>query len=98
MSTNFQTVELDQLPFPSTMLIDYIRVYQKKGQKNIGCDPTDFPTQDYINRCAFRTSSPGACLLTCASCSHIDAYTNPNFTTWAQAGNSFPKNRLIDDC
>ena len=49
MSTNFATVEEALLPFPSTMLIDYVRVYQKKGQKNIGCDPPDFPTADYIN-------------------------------------------------
>ena len=49
MSTNFATVEEDLLPFPSFMLIDYVRVYQKKGQKNVGCDPPDFPTADYIN-------------------------------------------------
>ncbi|PAV20766.1 glycoside hydrolase family 16 [Pyrrhoderma noxium] len=79
MSTNFATVELDELPFPSTMLVDYVRVYQKKGSKNIGCDPDDFPTADYIN-------------------TYIEAYTNPNLTTWEQAGQSFPKNSLIDDC
>lgn len=49
MSTNFATVEEALLPFPSTMLIDYVRVYQRKGSKNIGCDPPDFPTADYIN-------------------------------------------------
>ena len=53
MSTNFATVETDLLPFPSTMLVDYVRVYQKKGQKNIGCDPSDFPTADYINTLVF---------------------------------------------
>lgn len=49
MSTNFATVDLDNLPFPSTMLVDYVRVYQKKDSKNIGCDPADFPTANYIN-------------------------------------------------
>lgn len=49
MSTNFATVETELLPFPATMLVDYVRVYQKKDQKNVGCDPTDFPTADYIN-------------------------------------------------
>jgi len=29
---------------------------------------------------------------------HIEAYTNPNITTWAQAGNTFPRNRLYDGC
>jgi len=31
------------------MSIDYIRVYQPRDAINIGCDPHDFPTQDYIN-------------------------------------------------
>jgi len=29
---------------------------------------------------------------------HISAYTNPNLTTWAQAGNTFPRNSLYDGC
>ena len=29
---------------------------------------------------------------------HSNAYSNANLTTWAQAGNTFPKNRLIDKC
>jgi len=29
---------------------------------------------------------------------HIQAYTNPNLTTWAQAGNTFPRNSLYDGC
>jgi hypothetical protein len=49
MSTNFGPVDLTHLPFPVHMYIDYIRVYQPKGQRNIGCDPPDFPTATYIN-------------------------------------------------
>ena len=30
--------------FPSEFLIDYVRVYQRKGHTNIGCDPKDYPT------------------------------------------------------
>ena len=30
------------------MRIDYIRVYQLKGQINYGCDPEGFPTDAYI--------------------------------------------------
>ncbi|WVQ80501.1 hypothetical protein IAT38_002606 [Cryptococcus sp. DSM 104549] len=30
--------------------------------------------------------------------SHMNAYSNPNLTTWAQAGYNFPKNSLIDKC
>ncbi|KAF7369039.1 Beta-glucan synthesis-associated protein [Mycena venus] len=49
MSTNFGTVDLEHLTFPTTLKLDYVRVYQYANSINIGCDPTDFPTQDYIN-------------------------------------------------
>lgn len=35
------------------MLVDYIRVYQRKGETNVGCDPKDFPTAAYINTYVF---------------------------------------------
>ena len=63
MSENFGFVDLEHLPFPVHMKVDYVRVYQPKGEENIGCEPSDFPTQDYINQ-------------------YIEAYTNPNLTTW----------------
>ncbi|KAJ7084395.1 beta-glucan synthesis-associated [Mycena belliarum] len=49
MSTNFGPVDVEHLPFPAHLSIDYIRVYQPKGSINIGCDPPDFPTSNYIN-------------------------------------------------
>ncbi|KAH8113341.1 beta-glucan synthesis-associated [Phellopilus nigrolimitatus] len=80
MSFNFAQVDLADLPFPATMLIDYVRVYQKSGSKNIGCDPKDFPTADYIN-------------------TYIEAYTNPNLTTWRDDfGQPFPKSSLLNGC
>ncbi|KAF8514321.1 beta-glucan synthesis-associated protein [Hysterangium stoloniferum] len=80
ISENFGGVDFKHLIFPVTMSIDWIRVYQPKGEKNIGCDPPAFPTQDYIN-------------------AYIDAYTNPNLTTWRDDYKQpFPKNRLIDNC
>ena len=51
MSRNFGPVDLDQLTFPAQMRIDYIRVYQPTNAINIGCDPKDFPTEAYINKC-----------------------------------------------
>ncbi|TDL29248.1 glycoside hydrolase family 16 protein [Rickenella mellea] len=48
MSKNFGDVDLADLIFPAVMQIDYIRVYQPKDAKNIGCDPPDFPTAAYI--------------------------------------------------
>lgn len=28
--------------FPAHFRIDYVRVYQKSGQKNVGCDPKNY--------------------------------------------------------
>ncbi|KAJ1034868.1 hypothetical protein NDA18_000476 [Ustilago nuda] len=50
ISSGFGFIDWEHLRFPGKMLIDYVRVYQPEGQTNIGCDPEDFPTQDYINR------------------------------------------------
>lgn len=50
MSKNFGVVDLQHLTFPTTMQIDWIRVYQPKDAINIGCDPSDFPTEAYINQ------------------------------------------------
>ncbi|KAJ6593908.1 beta-glucan synthesis-associated [Mycena capillaripes] len=80
MSTNFGPVDLDHLPFPCHLSIDYIRVYQPKNAINIGCDPPDFPTLQYIN-------------------TYIEAYTNPNLTTWRDDFHQpFPKNKFLEEC
>ncbi|KZS95716.1 glycoside hydrolase family 16 protein [Sistotremastrum niveocremeum HHB9708] len=50
MSRNFGNVDLEHLRFPTSMLVDWIRVYQPPDAINIGCDPDDFPTQAYINQ------------------------------------------------
>ncbi|KAL1752846.1 beta-glucan synthesis-associated [Schizophyllum commune] len=50
MSKNFGEVDLDHLTFPTTMSIDYIRVYQPSDRINIGCDPPGFPTSAYIEQ------------------------------------------------
>ena len=49
MSPGWQTIDLSTMSFPTEMLIDYVRIYQKKGHENIGCSPDDYPTKDYIN-------------------------------------------------
>ena len=45
---NFAQLDFDLLQFPTTMSIDYIRIYQPKNAINIGCDPPNFPTAQYI--------------------------------------------------
>lgn len=51
ISEAFGQVEYDKLMFPSTMRMDYIRVYQDPNAINIGCDPSAFPTSAYISQC-----------------------------------------------
>lgn len=75
MSPGFQPVRYEALTFPAKYLIDYVRVYQRKDQINVGCSPKDMPTEDYIN-------------------DHINAYSNPNLTLWADAGYSYPKSSM----
>lgn len=48
-SGSFQTVDLSTLTFPNEMHVDYVRVYQREGETNVGCNPTNYPTTDYIN-------------------------------------------------
>lgn len=51
MSENFGgNVDLEHLKFPTTMRVDYVRVYQPSNAINVGCDPKDFPTASYINQ------------------------------------------------
>jgi hypothetical protein len=37
------------MEFPAIMQIDYVRVYQREGHNNFGCNPPGYPTADYIN-------------------------------------------------
>lgn len=51
MAESFQAQDFKHLVFPAEMLIDYVRVYQRRGIKNgVGCNPPNYPTTDYINR------------------------------------------------
>ncbi|PWN45783.1 SKN1-domain-containing protein [Ceraceosorus guamensis] len=50
VSKNFGAVDWDNLQWPATMAVEWVRVYQPKGQINVGCSPESMPTADYINR------------------------------------------------
>ncbi|KAA1084566.1 hypothetical protein PGT21_030862 [Puccinia graminis f. sp. tritici] len=49
LSDTFVPVNEAQLTFPAHMRFDYVRFYQRKGHKNVGCSPKDYPTEKYIN-------------------------------------------------
>lgn len=46
---DFGTIDWAELQWPNYMDIDWVRLYQK-GDPKIGCNPSDYPTEDYINR------------------------------------------------
>ncbi|KAJ6515518.1 beta-glucan synthesis-associated [Mycena sanguinolenta] len=58
ISSNWQTIDLTTMVFPAEMLVDYVRVYQRDGETNIGCDPPDYPTADYITNHYAAYSNP----------------------------------------
>ena len=47
MSDGFAPINYTHLPFPSTMRVDYIRIYQDDGGE-MTCDPEGYPTTPYI--------------------------------------------------
>ncbi|KAJ6550125.1 beta-glucan synthesis-associated [Mycena capillaripes] len=97
MSTNFGTVDLEHLTFPTTMSLDYVRVYQYEDQINIGCDPPDFPTQEYINTYIEAYTSEFL-----ASSNYVMPtrfVSDPLLTTWVDDYKQvFPKNSWVDSC
>lgn len=50
LSNNWAYIDWLSLVFPSTMSVDYVRLYQPEGQVNLGCDPEGYPTQEYIQK------------------------------------------------
>ena len=50
ISPNFGFIDFEHLTFPTTMSVDYVRVYQNPDNINIGCEPDGYPTQDYITK------------------------------------------------
>ncbi|KAF8073872.1 glycoside hydrolase family 16 protein [Lyophyllum atratum] len=76
--------------------------FQKQDFKNL-----KFPSKMYIDYVRIYQRQGTKNGITCDPPSHptskyiekhIQAYTNPNLTTWAQAGNTFPRNSLYHGC
>jgi len=49
ISESWQKIDHSTLTFPTEMLVDYVRIYQRKGHENVGCSPDGYPTEEYIN-------------------------------------------------
>ncbi|KAJ7923654.1 glycoside hydrolase family 16 protein [Mycena leptocephala] len=50
LSENFGFIDFDHLTFPAVMRVDWVRVYQDPDNVQVGCNPADYPTADYINQ------------------------------------------------
>ncbi|KDN44552.1 glycoside hydrolase family 16 protein [Tilletiaria anomala UBC 951] len=80
ISQNFGTPNWKGLKWPNMMDVDWIRVYQLPGQ-NVGCDPSDYPTKDYINRHIVAYTNPN--LTTWGNSPEVGGY-----------GQNWPRNKL----
>lgn len=49
VSNNWAYINWPGLRFPMHMRVDYVRVYQPSNQIDMTCDPTGYPTTNYIN-------------------------------------------------
>ncbi|KAN0059702.1 hypothetical protein ACQY0O_008274 [Thecaphora frezii] len=85
LSSGFTTVQFDQLKFPAVMRVDYVRVWQVEGEENVGCDPPDFPTADYIQRHAEAYWNP-----------NLTTWTEPR--PRGGYAHTFPKNSMTASC
>ncbi|TDL19136.1 SKN1-domain-containing protein [Rickenella mellea] len=84
ISESFQNVDLTSMTFPAELLIDYVRVYQRDGHENVGCNPKDYPTTDYINR-----------HLDAYTNANLTGWNTGTSAGTAGAGYSFPKNSMF---
>ncbi|CCG25571.1 Skn1 protein [Candida orthopsilosis Co 90-125] len=50
ISNSWAYIDWPSLVFPSKMRVDYVRVYQPEDAVNMGCDPANYPTYDYIQQ------------------------------------------------
>jgi len=48
ISESWTQILYGDLKFPTTMHIDYVRIYQKPGETLLTCDPPGYPTTEYI--------------------------------------------------
>ncbi|CCH46962.1 Beta-glucan synthesis-associated protein KRE6 [Wickerhamomyces ciferrii] len=48
ISNNWAYIDWASIMFPVTHQIDHVRLYQPEDQVDVTCDPTDYPTYDYI--------------------------------------------------
>lgn len=74
MSKDVGPLNVANLTFPAYMYVDYIRVYQRPKDINVGCSPPGYPTAQWISchKKNYTTSSADDVLFgKCASASYV---------------------------
>ncbi|KAF7884110.1 uncharacterized protein EAF01_011533 [Botrytis porri] len=50
ISGAWSQILLGDLRFPTTMHVDYVRIYQREGKESVTCDPEGWETTEYIEK------------------------------------------------
>jgi beta-glucanase (GH16 family) len=50
LSNSWTYIDWARLVFPTVMRVDYVRWYQKKGNRSVTCDPPGWETTEYIKQ------------------------------------------------
>lgn len=58
ISNSWTWINWAELVFPTVLRVDYIRWYQKKGEKMVTCDPPGFETTQYIKEHIYAYTNP----------------------------------------
>ena len=75
ISYSWCQVLLADLKFPTVMHVDYVRIYQREGQKSVTCDPDGWPTTQYIKDHPVAYNNPNLTVRCLDVCSK-DAFAN----------------------
>lgn len=98
MSPQFGVPDFENLVIPAIMKIDYIRIYQRSNQINIGCDPPNYPTADYIQRHIGAYTNPNLTTWQQYTDECVFCHLGIRTSRLTPAHSGFPKNRMLEEC
>jgi beta-glucanase (GH16 family) len=68
ISNSWTAIDWANLVFPAVLRVDYVRWYQKKGERMVTCDPPGFETTQYIKDHAVAYTNPNLTVCMRFSC------------------------------
>lgn len=97
ISPSWTWINWADLVFPTTLRVDHVRWYQKKGEKTVTCDPPGFPTTKYIRQ-HLRAYADPTLTVSAPTLNRSPTQMLIHTQTWDQAGYNWPKHKLNSDC